>query len=320
MSSGTIYGWQHSSNFPTSTPSYTLPSFGNSKSSNPLTSNGQMVPAIIGAVAALAAAGTSAWSSANANKKNQQNFENSMAFNADQAAKQMNWQKDMWNAANEYNSPYNQRQRLEAAGINPYMAMGNISTGTATSTPSGASASAPSAPQINPVGIDTDNFLQGISMFQMLRRQGIENDILEQDLRTKKRENRIGDYNEDNDKLVRDMEANMASIEYQIRSLEKGQVEAINRVFDKKVLAELVLLEAQGANEKQKKSLIYEQTRGLRIDNDQLESFYNGVDKFLQPLSELLTALGKYFGLQDGFLPSLANMLSQMIIAKIKGI
>ena len=320
MSSGTIYGWQHSSNFPTSTPSYTLPSFGNSKSPNLSTNTSQMVPAIIGAVAALAAAGTSAWSSANANKKNQKNFENSMAFNADQAAKQMNWQKDMWNAANEYNSPYNQRQRLEAAGINPYMAMGNISTGTATSIPSGSSASAPSAPQMQPVGIDTGNFLQGISMFQMLRRQGIENDILLQDLKTKKRENRIGDKNEDNEVLIREMESNMASIEYEIRALEKGQTEAINRIFDRKLMAELVLLEAQGANEKKKKSLIYEQTRGLKIDNDQLESFYKGVDKFLQPLSELLSAIGKYFGLQDGFLPSLADMLSQMIIAKIKGI
>ena len=320
MSSGTIYGWQHSSNFPTSTPSYSLPSFGNSSSSNLSTNNGQMIPAIIGAVAALAAAGTSAWSSANANKKNQQNFENSMAFNADQTAKQMNWQQDMWNAANEYNTPYNQRQRLEAAGINPYMAMSNISTGTATSSPSGSAASAPSAPQIQPVGIDSSTFLQGISMFQMLRRQGIENDILLQDLKTKKRENRIGDHNEENDKLIRDMEANMASIEYEIRSLEKGQVESINRVFDRKVMAELVLLEAQGASEKEKKSLIYEQTRGLRIDNDQLESFYKGVDKFLQPLSELLNALGQYFGLKEGFLPSLADMLSQMIIAKIKGI
>ena len=31
----------------------------------------------------------------------------------------------MWNAENEYNTPFNQAQRLRAAGLNPYLAMQN---------------------------------------------------------------------------------------------------------------------------------------------------------------------------------------------------
>ena len=37
----------------------------------------------------------------------------------------------MWNKGNEYNTPYEQRLRYEAAGINPYLALGNIQAGNA---------------------------------------------------------------------------------------------------------------------------------------------------------------------------------------------
>lgn len=62
-------------------------------------------------------------------------------------AKQNTW--DMWNATNEYNSASAQRERLEAAGLNPYMMMsgGNAGTAGASSSPS---ASAGSMQGINP--------------------------------------------------------------------------------------------------------------------------------------------------------------------------
>lgn len=47
----------------------------------------------------------------------------------------------MWNKQNEYNTPYNQAQRLKAAGLNPYLAMqndGNIGLAQSASTPSGS--------------------------------------------------------------------------------------------------------------------------------------------------------------------------------------
>lgn len=39
--------------------------------------------------------------------------------------------QEMWNRQNAYNTPYEQRKRYEAAGINPYLALGNIQSGTA---------------------------------------------------------------------------------------------------------------------------------------------------------------------------------------------
>ena len=47
----------------------------------------------------------------------------------------------MWNKQNEYNTPFNQSQRLKAAGLNPYLAMqndGNIGLAQSASTPSGS--------------------------------------------------------------------------------------------------------------------------------------------------------------------------------------
>ena len=49
------------------------------------------------------------------------------------AQRQNDWNVDQWNRQNEYNTPLAQRQRYEAAGINPYFAMGNIQSGTADS-------------------------------------------------------------------------------------------------------------------------------------------------------------------------------------------
>lgn len=56
---------------------------------------------------------------------------------------QQQFQTDMWNKTNEYNSPAAQRERLEAAGLNPYIMMNGGSAGTAQ-TMSGASGAAPS--------------------------------------------------------------------------------------------------------------------------------------------------------------------------------
>lgn len=47
------------------------------------------------------------------------------------------WSKnlEMWNLQNEYNSPSAQMQRLKDAGINPNLALSNVSSGTATTLP-----------------------------------------------------------------------------------------------------------------------------------------------------------------------------------------
>lgn len=71
-------------------------------------------------------------------------FYNDSKQNAwDLVANQQQFQTDMWNKNNEYNSASAQRERLEAAGLNPYMMMNGGSAGTAQAM-SGSSGAAPS--------------------------------------------------------------------------------------------------------------------------------------------------------------------------------
>lgn len=71
-------------------------------------------------------------------------FYNDSKQNAwDLVENQQNFQTDMWNKSNEYNSASAQRERLEAAGLNPYLMMNGGSAGTAQ-TMSGSAGAAPS--------------------------------------------------------------------------------------------------------------------------------------------------------------------------------
>lgn len=71
-------------------------------------------------------------------------FYNDSKQNAwDLVANQQQFQTDMWNKNNEYNSASSQRERLEAAGLNPYLMMNGGSAGAAQ-TMSGSAGAAPS--------------------------------------------------------------------------------------------------------------------------------------------------------------------------------
>lgn len=80
------------------------------------------------------------------------------------------YQTEMWNKQNEYNDPSAQRERLEAAGLNPYMMMNGGSAGVAGSV-SGTQGSAPSAgspsaqgvqpPTATPYSADYSGVMQG---------------------------------------------------------------------------------------------------------------------------------------------------------------
>lgn len=54
-------------------------------------------------------------------------------YNQAQLEAQIKQQWDMWNAENAYNDPSAQMERFSKAGLNPYMASGNISSGNASS-------------------------------------------------------------------------------------------------------------------------------------------------------------------------------------------
>ena len=67
-------------------------------------------------------------------------------FNAAEAEKSRQFQLDMWNRENEYNSASSQRQRLSEAGLNPYLMMNGGNAGVASS--SGSTSPATAAPPL----------------------------------------------------------------------------------------------------------------------------------------------------------------------------
>lgn len=86
-------------------------------------------------------------------------------FSSGQVKAQQAWQdkqrlaqegfvRSMWNANNEYNLPINQMKRLQDAGINPWMNLGQSQTASGQSSNAPSAGSAPSAPSgfnYNPV-------------------------------------------------------------------------------------------------------------------------------------------------------------------------
>lgn len=90
------------------------------------------------------------------NAFNEKMLQKQMDYNTEMYHQQLGDQWDFYNDAKqnswdmlEYNSASNQRQRLEAAGLNPYLMMNGGSAGTA-SVSNGTSAASPSAQGINP--------------------------------------------------------------------------------------------------------------------------------------------------------------------------
>lgn len=67
------------------------------------------------------------------NKTNMKIAQMNNEFNERMLQKQMDYNTEMWNKENEYNSAASQRERLEQAGLNPYMMMNGGSAGTAGS-------------------------------------------------------------------------------------------------------------------------------------------------------------------------------------------
>lgn len=75
-------------------------------------------------------------------------------FNERMAIQQRNWQENMWNKENAYNTASAQRQRLEEAGLNPYLMMNGGSSGVAQSAGTGASASSAGSAVMQPFQAD----------------------------------------------------------------------------------------------------------------------------------------------------------------------
>lgn len=103
------------------------------------------IPALIGAGASLIGNIFGASSTNKTNKTNMQINQLNNEFNERMMHKQMDYNTMMWNKQNAYNTPSAQRQRLEDAGLNPYMMLNGGNAGVAGSAGSTSAASAASA-------------------------------------------------------------------------------------------------------------------------------------------------------------------------------
>lgn len=94
------------------------------------------------------------FSSSHSNSMNMKINRMNNEFNAREAEKARQYQSEMWNKTNDWNSPKNVRKRLEDAGYNPYLGLDSSNVGAAQSTGSSSPASAASPIQNNPVQFD----------------------------------------------------------------------------------------------------------------------------------------------------------------------
>ena len=94
------------------------------------------------------------FSSIHSNSQNMKINRMNNEFNAREAEKARQYQTEMWNKTNEWNSPKNIRKRLQEAGYNPYLGMDSSNVGTAQSAGSSSPASAAPPIQNNPVQFD----------------------------------------------------------------------------------------------------------------------------------------------------------------------
>lgn len=94
------------------------------------------------------------FSSIHSNSQNMKINRMNNEFNAREAEKARQYQTEMWNKTNDWNSPKNVRNRLQEAGYNPYLGLDSSNVGTAQSAGSSSPASAASPIQNNPVQFD----------------------------------------------------------------------------------------------------------------------------------------------------------------------
>lgn len=132
---------------------------------------------LFGGLGSVISGAIGAKSTADSNKTNFKINQMNNDFNAREAQKARDFQLDMWNRENEYNSASSQRKRLENAGYNPYMSDAQAGTaagmsGTSAATAAGVSPQVPYTPDFQSVGV---NLASALKMMSEKKQTDIEN-------------------------------------------------------------------------------------------------------------------------------------------------
>lgn len=132
---------------------------------------------LFGGIGSVISGAVGAKSTSDANKTNLKINQMNNDFNARESQKARDFQLDMWNRENEYNSASSQRKRLEDAGYNPYMSDAQAGTaagmsGTSAATAAGAASQVPYIPDFQSVGV---NLASALKMMSEKKQTDIEN-------------------------------------------------------------------------------------------------------------------------------------------------
>ena len=122
--------------------------------------------AIAGIAAGAASLGSSIFSSAVNNHATVKANRESLAAQKEMQESQNQFNLEMWNRQNQYNSPSAQRTRFEEAGYNPFMMSGSVNSGIASTAPSASQQSAPSLQAANHTDLSQfQNFLSNVPVY-----------------------------------------------------------------------------------------------------------------------------------------------------------
>lgn len=132
---------------------------------------------LFGGIGSVISGAIGAKTTSDANKTNLKINQMNNDFNAREAQKARDFQLDMWNKENEYNSASSQRKRLEHAGYNPYMSDAQAGTaagmsGTSSASAAGASPQVSYTPDFQSVGV---NLASALKMMSEKKQTDIEN-------------------------------------------------------------------------------------------------------------------------------------------------
>ena len=132
---------------------------------------------LFGGLGSVISGAVGAKTTADTNKTNLKINQMNNDFNAREAQKSRDFQLNMWNRENEYNSASSQRKRLEDAGYNPYMSDAQAGTAAGLSGTSAASAASaapqvPYTPDFQSVGV---NLASALKMMSEKKQTDIEN-------------------------------------------------------------------------------------------------------------------------------------------------
>lgn len=245
--------------------------------------------AAIGAGASILGGVFDLFGTSDTNSSNLQIARETNAQNKELFERQLGWNEEMWRKMNEYNTPAAQRARYEQAGINPYMALGQMSAGNAEMT------SSPSAPQMQGVTLQKPDFgfigRAGENMSNIMLQQAQIGAIKEQT-----RNQRIKNSFEDRQQIA-DLEEKFSRIDKNSREskLLKQEIairKAYARYADKKAFADAQKDENQAA-------LIYQQEMGQILQNS-YQQMYNEAFPKLNASQLQLLAGQTYQALQAG--------------------